>query len=109
MTIITAYGNLIKLQGTLSTLTNEIRELRSHDDRPSAALLERAPLLEQWSFAVIRRPCLMGAVVGHPLLGDLSQIHTSELFAIDEAAGWARTWSRYYRLESRKDDPPRCR
>lgn len=49
-----------------------------------------------------------GAVVGHPLLGDLSHIHTSELFAIGEAAGWARTWSRYYRLGSRKNDPPRC-
>jgi hypothetical protein len=107
MTIITAYGNLIKLQATLSTLTNDIRELRSHDDRPSAALLEHAPLLEQWSFAIIQRPCLMGAVEGHPLLGDLSRMHTSELFAIDQAAGWARTWSRYYRLGSR-ENPPGC-
>lgn len=104
MTINTAYGNLIKLQGTLNTLANDIRQLRSHDDPPSAALLDHAPLLERWSFATIRRPCLIGGVTGHPLLGDSSRIQTSELFAIDPSAGWARTLSRYYRLGSRKTD-----
>lgn len=102
MTINTAYGNLTKLQITLGTLANDIRQLRSHNDSPSVFTLENAPLLEQWSFATIRRPCLIGGVTGHPLLGDLSRIQTSELFAIDPSAGWARTLSRYYRLRSRK-------
>ncbi|WP_428990946.1 DUF6634 family protein [Methylocapsa aurea] len=42
-------------------------------------------------------PALAGAVAGHPALGDRS-IVTSDLCALDAAAGWARTSSRFYRL-----------
>jgi len=44
------------------------------------------------------RPALAGATTGHPLLGDCPIIRTSELFAIDADRGWARTYSRFYRL-----------
>lgn len=40
---------------------------------------------------------LWGEVTDHPVLGNAS-IHTSQLIAIDPAAGWARTASRWYRL-----------
>ena len=45
-------------------------------------------------------PVLFGSVQNHPRLrGHL--VRTSEVYAIDNEAGWARTWSRYYRLAPR--------
>jgi hypothetical protein len=59
--------------------------------------LNEAPLLTDWTASNRLRPCLEGTVIGHPRLGDRT-ISTSELFAIDRKAGWARTFSRFYRL-----------
>lgn len=59
--------------------------------------LRDAPLLTNWTASHRLRPCLAGTVIGHPRLGDRT-ISTSELFAIDRKAGWARTFSRFYRL-----------
>ena len=61
------------------------------------AELNGAPTLNGW--APVMRPIggLSGFVEGHPVLGT-RHIVTSQLFAIDEQRGWARTFSRFYRL-----------
>jgi len=41
---------------------------------------------------------MTGLVDVHPLLGNRRLVQTSGLFAIDTELGWARTWSRVYRL-----------
>ena len=43
---------------------------------------------------------LIGVVSGHPSIAD-GWCTTSVVLAADEAAGWARTVSRYYRLGPR--------
>jgi len=48
-------------------------------------------------------PHLVGIVLGHPLLRD-GEIWTSELLTYDPERGYARTLSRFYRLESPSSD-----
>lgn len=76
--------------------------------RPGASELSDAPILDQWVTRYRTGPALVGMVQGHPLLND-GQIVTSEVYAIDAAAGWARTFSRFYRLGPPSNDqsPPR--
>lgn len=66
---------------------------------PGETELAGAPLLSHWvvepvSGGLVR---LFGEVSGHPLLPD-GWCTTSAVLAADEAAGWVRTASRYYRL-----------
>jgi hypothetical protein len=71
--------------------------------RPGEQDLAGAPLLSRWYIA--RHPhggelALCGDVAAHPRLGT-QDITTSPLLVIcadDEGYGWARTWSRFYRL-----------
>ena len=69
---------------------------------PNDTDLTNAPLLSLW--AVERQPGgmvrLIGVVSGHPSIAD-GWCTTSVVLAADEAAGWARTVSRYYRLGPR--------
>lgn len=81
---------------SLASLARDMERLRAAG-APSETDLAKAPVLHAWEPAFLAAPCLVGAVSNHPLLGD-KHIHTSDLVAIDTTAGWARTWSRYYRL-----------
>jgi hypothetical protein len=65
---------------------------------PPADDLLRAPALDWWRPTTRTAPALIGLVAGHPRLRAGATTMTSELFAIDADAGWARTWSRLYRL-----------
>jgi hypothetical protein len=47
----------------------------------------------------ITLPCLIGRARGQPLPGDRPNFRTSQLIAFDIEQGWARTWSRVYRLD----------
>ncbi|WP_424631795.1 DUF6634 family protein [Bradyrhizobium sp. SYSU BS000235] len=100
MTIETPFRNLIDLQNALATISDDINDLCVRG-RPSPSSLVDAPHLEDWSFAAVYTPCLIGEVTGHPLLGDRPRVHTSQLLALDPEGGWARTWSRFYRLGRR--------
>ncbi|MDT3687934.1 MAG: hypothetical protein RO009_23165 [Pseudorhodoplanes sp.] len=88
------------MTGAPGDLEKEIARLR-RGWRPSTEDLVDVPVIRGWSFGF--RPgsraalCLWGDVRGHPTFGDRA-IYTSALVAIDEAAGWARTVNRYYRL-----------
>lgn len=76
-----------------------LRAIAAAEAGPSDADLAQAPVLSDWKAAIWPggHVMLWGEVTDHPLLGNAS-IHTSQLIAIDPAAGWARTASRWYRL-----------
>jgi len=80
-------------------------DLISHLERlstaqPRAEELRDAPLLDEWSAGVGGDGCarLFGRVTGHPLLREGARIYTSPYLQVDQASGWARTWSRVYKL-----------
>jgi hypothetical protein len=102
MPIRTPFRNIVSLVDQLSALSDDMRDLDLRG-RPSNADLRHAPTLSTWTFGELLVPCLVGEVVGHPLLGNRPRIHTSQLIAIDTDGGWARTWSRFYRLEMPAD------
>ena len=97
MAVISERGSLTSLENQLTRLLCDIRDLRA-GELPSSKDLMDAPIIEQWSLGLIPASCLVGSVCGHPILGNRARISTSHLVLIDPDHGWARTWSRYYRL-----------
>ncbi|CAO4185113.1 DUF6634 family protein [Methylorubrum aminovorans] len=69
---------------------------------PTRDELAAAPLLTEWRRTLVPtpEPALVGRVEGHPLLPGSRRVVTSRLLVLDESAGWARSLSRLYRLES---------
>lgn len=65
---------------------------------PNEGDLAMAPFLDRWE--VVRDAfdftIMLGRVTGHPTLGGPA-IRTSPLMRLDVQAGWARTFSRFYR------------
>jgi hypothetical protein len=80
---------LTRLQKDLATL--------QEGGGPTEEELAEAPVLTQWRLAKRPQICLEGIGIGHPLLGTTT-ILTSGLYAINVNRGWARTYSRFYRL-----------
>jgi hypothetical protein len=66
-------------------------------DMPSTQKLETAPLLHPFTIGIRTLPCLVGGNDGHPILKG-PVITTTELWIIAPELGWARTYSRLYRL-----------
>ncbi len=66
---------------------------------PTEGDLAMAPFLDRWE--VVRDPfdftIMLGRVTGHPTLRGPA-IRTSPLMRLNAQAGWARTFSRFYRL-----------
>lgn len=60
---------------------------------------DQAVRIEEW--AVMRRavPCLVGQMTGHPTILDGRPGITSEVYFFDEHSQFARTLSRWYRLD----------
>jgi len=65
---------------------------------PSDAEMAGAPIIDFYHFGIRATTGLAGVVSRHPLRSDGRLTMTSQLFAIDADAGWARTWSRFYAL-----------
>jgi hypothetical protein len=97
MAIATCCGSLDGLQEPLIKLLHDIRDLRA-GEMPRSMDLAASPTIDQWSFGLMPARCIVGSVRGHPILGNRARVHTSQLILIDPEHGWARTWSRYYRL-----------
>jgi hypothetical protein len=97
MSIITQCGSLNSLEDSLTSLLFDIHDLQM-GEIPRSADLRAAPIIDKWSYGLVPARCIAGSVRGHPVLGNLARVHTSELILIDPEHGWARTWSRYYRL-----------
>lgn len=64
---------------------------------PTQQELEMAPLIDNYIIAPRSVRALSGRAYDHPRLGPTSVL-TTELWAIAPSLGWARTWSRFYRL-----------
>jgi len=64
---------------------------------PTPERLADAPTLHAWRLVSRPVPCLAGRGRGHPRLPP-GPVVTTDLWAIDPNAGWARTLSRFYRL-----------
>lgn len=82
----------------LSALAADLRAIA--DGRlPEELVADSAPVLDRWSRTLRPSLCLQGLVSGHPVLvGQDRAIHTSQIWHLDPEAGWARTYSRWYRL-----------
>ena len=65
---------------------------------PTEADLGTAPLLDMWAMGTAPVPILVGAVHGHPVLRG-PVIRTTDIQVFAPELGWARTLSRFYRLE----------
>ena len=92
-------GILGDVAGTLARLEALVSDLErfGSGNRPSAEELEAAPLLDPFAVSTRPLPCLVGGNGGHPILKG-PVITTSKAWAIAPELGWARTYSRLYRL-----------
>ncbi|MBN9335195.1 DUF6634 family protein [Devosia sp.] len=88
----------------VATLRALAQDLQAMAHVPPGEELCSAPILNDWTITQRNVLVLKGSVIGHPVLGDRPLVATSELFALDARGTWARTFSRYYRLNNRKDD-----
>jgi hypothetical protein len=81
-----------------------VLDLLSSGYTPHESDLAGAPFIENWVMIHVGNGVvvLIGDVTGHPILKSYKPKMTSALLAIDEDAGWARTYSRYYRLGPRR-------
>lgn len=93
-------GDIASTVARLRTLADDLERMTVF--RPSSEL-EGAPRLHSWRPILRPRPALTGWVEGHPALGS-KEVVTSEIFAIDPQAGWARAFSRFYALGAPADD-----
>jgi hypothetical protein len=89
------------LSRSLPSLERLIADLRhlANGGEIDPAVLTAAPLLASWAVGATWVPerILVGRVTGHPLIPD-GPCRTSRLFAISPDGGYARTFSRWYRL-----------
>ena len=84
----------------LKRLVTDMEKVAARMLPEDIAVPEETPTLDDW-FAVTREfPALAGYSTGHPrLVGTRRLITTTELWLISEDQQWARTLSRWYRLE----------
>jgi len=97
---------LLRAQVEITRLENLAIDLRRiiNGTGPTAAELKNAPVLTGWVQATRQEVCLTGNVGEHPLLGSCRDIRTSPLWSVHPTEGWARTYSRWYRLGARRED-----
>ncbi len=88
----------------LQRLTDDLTDIAA-GTRPTALDLAEAVTMHGFTIGHHRVPCLVGIVSDHPRLGS-RMITTSQLFYVDPDGKWARTFSRFYRLEN--GDIPAC-
>jgi hypothetical protein len=88
----------------LRKLATDLSRIRSGEG-PTRAEMVGAPVLDWWSLGVRPARCLIGMPHGHPILRESNRVATSELFAIDTSRGFARTYSRIYKLGVPSGEP----
>lgn len=87
----------LKRIATLQSLVDDLSDIAA-GTRPTNLDLDNAVILRGGRLSAIPLPCLVGYAENHPRLGS-KIITTSQLFAVDPEGKWARTLSRFYRLE----------
>lgn len=78
-----------KLQG----LSDDLAKIGCSNWQPPTAVH-----ITDWFVGRRAVPCLIGRSTGHPDIGDGQPMFSTELFYLDAGAGYARTFSRWYRL-----------
>jgi hypothetical protein len=89
-------GNPEKEIARLEALTSDLVRIAA-GWRPDVEYLASAPLIDRYAVWARVSECLAGDVSDHPVLGT-RKVVTSQLWAISPELGWARTYSRFYRL-----------
>jgi hypothetical protein len=91
------------VRGPIERYTTKLRALLSDLQDLEAGRLDwqarivDAPMLHPWWLTCRQEPCLRGGNFGHPTL-TADALTTSGLWILSETQGWARTFSRFYRL-----------
>ncbi|WP_199084643.1 DUF6634 family protein [Bosea sp. ASV33] len=81
----------------LQALTDDLTDIVA-GTRPTSQDLREAVVMRNFVIGQHQVPNLIGLADGHPRLGT-RLITTSQLFFVDPNRKWARTFSRFYRLE----------
>lgn len=82
----------------LERLVTDLKAIRD-GEAPTARELAAAPILDRYHHTLGTVPMLVGQATGHPRLPGMGRpIHTSQLWVYGNDVGWARTYSRWYRL-----------
>lgn len=89
----------------LQSLTDDLTDIIA-GTRPTAQDLKDAVLMRSFMIGHHQVPCLIGLAEGHPRLGT-RLVTTSQLFLVDPNGKWARTFSRFYRLDNDAAPPIR--
>lgn len=91
------FPHLARLACKLSALAEDLQQI-ARGEHPTERALREAPILMDWRVSLSPMPHLVGTVVGHPEIADGRICRTSELVTFDPVSGYARTFSRFYRL-----------
>ncbi|WP_428976991.1 DUF6634 family protein [Faunimonas pinastri] len=96
---------------TLRSRADRLRRLADDLDRiadggvPTAEELASSPLIQDWYEDSRLQSCLRGTISAHPSFDMETDSRTSELWLLAPNLGWARTYSRWYRLGRRQGEP----
>lgn len=94
------FPELARVAQKYRRLADDLERIAS-GEHPGEEELPDAPLLMEWQVHLEPAPHLEGIVLGHPWIPDGQICRTSELLTFDPIAGYARTLSRFYRLNKR--------
>ena len=95
-------GNILHNVVRVEQLAADL-ELIARGELPSDQDLSSAPFIDAWTVALRPMPCLVGMCGDHPRLnGPL--VTTTDLWVFAPYLGWARTFSRFYRLGTPRPD-----
>lgn len=94
------FPHLARMAHKHRALADDLERI-ARGEHPTEDEMRDAPLLTDWRVYIFPLPFLLGTVFGHPEIGDGRICRTSELATFDPVAGYARTFSRFYRLGPR--------
>ncbi len=97
MSIVTQRGSLTLLKDRLTSFLSDIHDLQN-GKMPRSLTLSVVPTVDRWSYGLVPTRCIVGSIREHPILGNHTRVHTSEVVLVDPENRWARTWSGYHRL-----------
>jgi hypothetical protein len=84
----------LEIVAKLRSLANDLEEVQDQGRPPHSTTL-----VTDWFLGQRAVPCLVGRSKGHPTIRDGNPMFSTELFYLDAHSGYARTFSRWYRLK----------
>lgn len=89
-------GDLVAQIARLKALILDLERF-ANGELPTSVELQAAPLINPYTMTIRTSSCLVGGNAGHPCCKGRA-IRTSDLWVLAPQLGWARTFSRLYRL-----------